>query len=537
MIRFLIKSFSMHRWKVFLLFIISLVITVLSTLIPLFNGYFVDSLITADNYRPVFTIGAALILIGVLNVLFSFYENLVSVNLEKTVCFEINAELIKTIQSTKYSTIVQGQFDPAYINERINKDTATLVDFFICNFSKFGLCLIQIIAILIIISLISDVVLVFCLVFIPLYALIFILLKKHLLAWSINAKERSNKLINTLFLQLARLHSIKAEAAIPHSRDVMNTSFKKYLSCILKYTKVSNLYISLDAIVSVVFQALVIVVVGMKVIDKEISIGQYTMMISYFSFFAGCVKYYITLGQSRQEAMASYVRIREVLSLPQESPGRIPINKILNVEIDSLSFSYSGCKPLFNKFSFKFETNNVYLLTGDNGTGKSTLVDIIIGLRDDYSSGRILYNGIDIKEIDAFSLRKNNISIMLQSSIDEGIAVGEYFDEARVTSDQVSNFIKDNNLFSFYHFFRTDDIWSQDMKAFSRGEIQKIRLLRSLTKETANFLILDEPSSFMDFESSNELMSVLQSVRNDRIILLISHDPIYSESDFIKISI
>lgn len=126
---------------------------------------------------------------------------------------------------------------------------------------------------------------------------------------------------------------------------------------------------------------------------------------------------------------------------------------------------------------------------------------------------------------------------MLQSSIDEGIAVGEYFDEASVTSDQVSNFIKDNNLFSFYHFFCTDDIWSQGMKAFSRGEIQKIRLLRSLTKETANFLILDEPSSFMDFESSNELMSVLQSVRNDRIILLISHDPIYSESDFIKISI
>lgn len=121
--------------------------------------------------------------------------------------------------------------------------------------------------------------------------------------------------------------------------------------------------------------------------------------------------------------------------------------------------------------------------------------------------------------------------------IDEGIAVGEYFDEASVTSDQVSNFIKDNNLFSFYHFFCTDDIWSQGMKAFSRGEIQKIRLLRSLTKETANFLILDEPSSFMDFESSNELMSVLQSVRNDRIILLISHDPIYSESDFIKISI
>lgn len=95
----------------------------------------------------------------------------------------------------------------------------------------------------------------------------------------------------------------------------------------------------------------------------------------------------------------------------------------------------------------------------------------------------------------------------------------------------------DNYRNSFYHFFCTDDIWSQGMKAFSRGEIQKIRLLRSLTKETANFLILDEPSSFMDFESSNELMSVLQSVRNDRIILLISHDPIYSESDFIKISI
>lgn len=61
--------------------------------------------------------------------------------------------------------------------------------------------------------------------------------------------------------------------------------------------------------------------------------------------------------------------------------------------------------------------------------------------------------------------------------------------------------------------------------------------MKVIDKETANFLILDEPSSFMDFESSNELMSVLQSVRNDRIILLISHDPIYSESDFIKISI
>jgi len=75
------------------------------------------------------------------------------------------------------------------------------------------------------------------------------------------------------------------------------------------------------------------------------------------------------------------------------------------------------------------------------------------------------------------------------------------------------------------------------MKSFSRGEIQKIRLLRSLTKETANFLILDEPSSFMDFESSNELMSVLRNLRSGRIILLISHDPIYSEGDFIRISI
>lgn len=82
-----------------------------------------------------------------------------------------------------------------------------------------------------------------------------------------------------------------------------------------------------------------------------------------------------------------------------------------------------------------------------------------------------------------------------------------------------------NVLFSFY-----ENLARQEAMA----SYVRIREVLSLPQESPGRIPINK---ILNVESSNELMSVLQSVRNDRIILLISHDPIYSESDFIKISI
>lgn len=92
----------------------------------------------------------------------------------------------------------------------------------------------------------------------------------------------------------------------------------------------------------------------------------------------------------------------------------IQIDEIDTIELSNVSFSYDGYKNIIDRFNYKFQRGKIYCIVGKNGTGKSTPINLILGIFNDYYTGEILYNSIEIKKLDMYYIRKKIIGISEQ---------------------------------------------------------------------------------------------------------------------------
>ncbi|WP_446899819.1 ATP-binding cassette domain-containing protein [Clostridium sp. LBM24168] len=156
---------------------------------------------------------------------------------------------------------------------------------------------------------------------------------------------------------------------------------------------------------------------------------------------------------------------------------------------------------MFHKFNCNFGLGKIYCIVGENGCGKSTLINIITGLLYNYS-GDVYYNGKNIKDIDMYSLRKENIAVTEQEPRCKILNIYYFIDNQSKKFDEMVN-EKSNNI--------------------SGGEKQKISLIRTFIKNS-NVIILDEPTSALDKNTVGSLKEVLVNIKRHKIIIFVTHE-------------
>ena len=232
----------------------------------------------------------------------------------------------------------------------------------------------------------------------------------------------------------------------------------------------------------------------------------------------------LSVGQKYKEFIVSYDRLNEILIVEAVSNGNIKIDTIESIYIDSLKYSYEDIQIISN-FNYTFEVGNIYVISGKNGKGKSTLLNILSGVLK-ASEGNIYYNGININDLDMIKLRKNQISFMSQDIfiLTDTMENNVYLDTDINKSKKylLSNYI---DLFNFNEYLSKHNKSLDKMidKNLSEGEKQKIGLIRSFIKNS-NLIILDEPTSSLDISTIQKLKEYLLTLRNEKIIIIVSHD-------------
>ncbi len=484
-----------------------------------------DLLLLANDYSVIYYLGITLVCIGVMGIIVAYGCNILMAQLEKQVGYEISASIICHYQHISYNFHAQKKLDAAYLNERIYKDSSSIVSFFLGNYLHFFIYGIELFSILWIFYSISTTLVYISMLFILLYIASFALLRKPLLLHTREIKEQQSQIINSMFLQLAKLKQIKIDASFEYNKSYLKNSFSSFLESVTSFSRISYLYSSFDGIINILFQCCIIIWGGVQVIDRKMSIGQYSILITYFTYLSVCIKYYFGLGQSIQEAKTSFERISEILSIPKEKNGKNVIEKIENIRVASLSFSYVEGQRLLRDIDLDFCSNNVYLLYGRNGAGKTTLTELLIGLLrcDD---GHIFYNGFDINSLDMYKMREQNISVVSQAEISSEITVSEYFREAGFSLTHIQNVAQELGIIHFYNneAIELEAIWSRKMASLSSGEQQKLKLLCAISKNTADFIIFDEPVNGLDLQSEEDFMNIIDKVRINKIIIIISHN-------------
>lgn len=171
---------------------------------------------------------------------------------------------------------------------------------------------------------------------------------------------------------------------------------------------------------------------GYLIYEGQISIGIYITYIGYSSKVFGNILSLTGFGVLLNPVLVSIKRIQEFLGLENESNGIIKTDNVINrIVFENVFFKYkkNNEKFILNDFCCEITKDKPTLLVGNNGTGKTTLISLILGLYE-IDEGNITIDKVDIRECEKTQLR-NCISYMSQEtglfegSLEENLIVGQ----------------------------------------------------------------------------------------------------------------
>ena len=194
------------------------------------------------------------------------------------------------------------------------------------------------------------------------------------------------------------------------------------------------------------------------------------------------------------------------------------------IVFEGVDFEYESGKPVLRDINVTIPAGQSVGLVGASGAGKSTFVSMVLRLYDP-TKGRILLDGVDLRELDLEELRASiayvpQMPLLFNQSVGDNIRVG------RLEADQVAveEAARQANAWEFIRELPDgfDTVLSERGNSLSGGQRQRIAIARAFLKD-APILILDEATSALDKESDQLIQEAVGRLAKDRTTLSISH--------------
>lgn len=195
------------------------------------------------------------------------------------------------------------------------------------------------------------------------------------------------------------------------------------------------------------------------------------------------------------------------------------------LSIDNISYTYSGTtKKVLNNANASFDAGKLYCIMGKSGAGKSTLLSLISGL-DYCTSGKIYYNGKDLRKINRDDYRAKNIGVIFQAY---NLILTSTALENIILAMQISGSKEKNKKSAAYQFLEKVGIDKETAERkilkLSGGEQQRVGISRALS-HNPDVIIADEPTGNLDPDTEKEVMSLLQELAHNenKCVIVVTH--------------
>lgn len=266
---------------------------------------------------------------------------------------------------------------------------------------------------------------------------------------------------------------------------------------------------------------------GKDVLNGRMSPGTLLQYYTYCGYLIEPLSSMANLPRILTQAITSLNRIYDVLDeepriVDKEHSKELPIQG--NFKFENISFGYETYEPVLEDVSFEVKAGEMIGLVGSSGVGKSTLINLIMRLYD-VDKGRILIDGVDIRDIKADSLH-SQIGVVLQETF---LFSGTILDNIRfakqdATLEEVIRAAKAANAHDF--ICKTPDGYNTYVGEhgynLSGGERQRIAIARAILNNP-RLLILDEATSALDTESEFVIQLALERLVKGRTTFAIAH--------------
>ncbi|BCD62478.1 ATP-binding cassette, subfamily B, bacterial MsbA [Nitratiruptor sp. YY08-26] len=338
------------------------------------------------------------------------------------------------------------------------------------------------------------------------------------------SQEKISDLTTHLTEIFNNIELIKAEAREPQELKRFQKHNQDFFELTIKQVRTQEIISPLMEVLGAVIVSLVIFIGGQEVIEGKMTTGEFFSFMTALFMLYTPIKHTSKLYNQIQDAVAAAERIFQIIELtPTIKSGTkaVPAN-IEKICFEDVDLAYEDKKVLQN-ISFCAHKDAITAIVGDSGSGKSSLINLIVRFYDP-QRGKVTINGKDIKSFDLKSLR-NSIALVTQRIylFQDSIAVnigGEDYDEARVIDA-----LKKAKAYDFVHAL-PQGIHTKLTEAamnLSGGQRQRLAIARALYKDP-KILIFDEATSALDKRSEAQILQTIKELAQGRIILLISHN-------------
>ncbi|MBO4423290.1 MAG: ABC transporter ATP-binding protein [Clostridia bacterium] len=255
--------------------------------------------------------------------------------------------------------------------------------------------------------------------------------------------------------------------------------------------------------------------------------GLLVAFLSYVSMFYGPVNFFAYLSDSYQGALSSAERVLDILDAEPEhdfGKGNCPEKIEGKIEFRNVNFSFDRAKKTLSDINLTIEPGDIVGIVGTTGSGKSTLINLLMRFYDNYE-GEILLDGQNIKDID-MSYYRSKIGyvqqepMMFSDTIFNNIAYG--VPDAHV--EQVINAADVANAHDFIILQPDgyDSMLGERGVGLSGGERQRISIARAVLKNPS-ILVFDEATASVDSETENQIQEAIERLIYGRTTLMIAH--------------
>jgi ATP-binding cassette subfamily B multidrug efflux pump len=359
---------------------------------------------------------------------------------------------------------------------------------------------------------------------------------------SLHYSKRARDIFRVLRIKIAEINTRFAETIsgiriIQLFRQEMNNydrfkqlNHENYLAG-MQQINVLALFLPLIEFLGMVAVALVIFYGGGRVIGGTLSLGALVAFISYIRMFFRPIRDLAEKYSILQNAMASAERIFLIMDTADSLPppvdfkkGPLPLERIDNLKLENVFFSYVEGEPVLKDISLTIRAGETVAVVGPTGAGKTSLINLITRFYDP-TSGRVVINGINLKNLESSEFRSKMALVMQDPFLFSGTIRENIFDSTHPASEkEMQVVIAAANCEDLIERLPNglDTVLGEGGSLISSGERQLISIARVFAR-APQLILFDEATSYIDSQTELRIQKALANLMENRTCLIVAH--------------
>ena len=199
----------------------------------------------------------------------------------------------------------------------------------------------------------------------------------------------------------------------------------------------------------------------------------------------------------------------------------------MQLELQNVGYSYNSKELVLRHVNYRFEGGRIYAITGCSGAGKTTLLSLLSQLTKP-TEGKILYNGLDVSEVDQYLYRSQYAGVIFQSF---NLLMHLTAVENVMLSMDIAGVKKENNRAYAMKLLEKVGLSKEESQRrilkLSGGQQQRVAIARAVSYDPS-ILLADEPTGNLDEDTQDEIMEIFKGLayEEQKCIILVTHSPV-----------